>query len=160
MNIAIKAFNNIDRYLAIFFTCMMIMLLFMQVVSRYLFKFSFSWTEELAIICFILSVYTSSSLAVTRRQHLRIKILHNKVTPKMQKMLDLLSNVVFAFVMLALGKGMYVVVGNLHKYHAKYVATGIPKYIVYGAIWVTFYIMVIRLVQDSIKLLREYKELC
>jgi TRAP-type C4-dicarboxylate transport system permease small subunit len=73
--------------------------------------------------------------------------------------LDLISNAVFAFVMLVLGKGMFVIVSNLYRYRAIYIASEIPKYIVYGIIWATFYLMVIRLAQDSIKLVREYGDL-
>jgi C4-dicarboxylate transporter DctQ subunit len=159
MNIILKAFNNLERYLAIFFTVMMILLLFMQVVSRYVVNYSFTWTEELAIISFILSIYTSASLAITRRQHLRIKILHSLVGLKAQKVLDIISNVVFAIAMLLLGKGMFTILSNLYHYGAKFIASGIPKYVVYGVVWVTFYLMVIRLFQDSIKLVREYREL-
>jgi TRAP-type C4-dicarboxylate transport system permease small subunit len=159
MKILLKIFNNADRYLAIFFTAIMILLLFVQVLSRYLFKYSITWTEEAAIISFILSIYTSASLAITRRQHLRIKILHSFAGPKTVKILDLASNVVFAIVMLILGKGMFVILANLYKYKVMYVASGIPKYTIYGAVWLAFYLMVIRLVQDSIKLVREYKEI-
>jgi TRAP-type C4-dicarboxylate transport system permease small subunit len=135
------------------------LLLFMQVVSRYIVKYSFTWTEELAIICFILSVYTSASLAITRRQHLRIKILHSLVKPKTEKVLDFISNVFFAIVMLVLAKGMFVIVANLYKYGAVYIASGIPKFTVYGIIWASFYLMVIRLIVDSVKLIREYREM-
>jgi C4-dicarboxylate transporter, DctQ subunit len=159
MNILLKAFNNLERYLAIFFSAMMVLLLFMQVVSRYIINYSFIWTEEAAILCFVLSVYTSAALAITRRQHLRIKILHSMVGPKAQKILDMACNVVFAFVMLTLGKGMFTVLSNLYKYGARYVTTGIPKYVVYGIVWVMFYLMVIRLAQDTVRLVREYKEL-
>jgi TRAP-type C4-dicarboxylate transport system permease small subunit len=159
MGVLIYIFNNIERYLAIIFTAAMVALLFMQVVGRYIFKYSFTWTEELAIICFILSIYTSASLAVTRRQHLRIKILHTLVNPGGQKILDLVCNAIFIVVMLVLGKGMFVILGNLFKYSPKYIATGIPKYVVYGTIWICFYLMVIRLIQDSIKLYKEYKQL-
>jgi C4-dicarboxylate transporter, DctQ subunit len=159
MNLILKAFDNLERYLAIFFTAMMILLLFMQVVSRYIVNYSFTWTEELAIISFILSIYTSACLAITRRQHLRLKILHSMVGLKTQKVLDISSNVVFAVVMLLLGKGMFTVLSNLYKYGAKYIASGIPKYVVYGVVWVMFYLMVIRLIQDSVRLVKEYKEL-
>lgn len=155
----LRVFNNVDRYLAIFFTSMMVLLLFMQVVSRYVLKYSFTWTEELAIVCFILSVYTSASLAITRRQHLRIKILHSLVKPKTEKVLDFISNVFFAIVMLVLAKGMFVIVANLYKYGAVYIASGIPKFTVYGTIWASFYLMVIRLIVDSVKLFREYREM-
>jgi C4-dicarboxylate transporter, DctQ subunit len=159
MSILLKAFNNLERYLAIFFTAMMVFLLFVQVVSRYIINYSFTWTEEAAILCFILSIYTSATLAITRRQHLRLKILHSLVGPKTQKVLDIICNIVFAFVMLVLGKGMFTVLSNLYKYGAKYVTTGIPKYMVYGIVWVMFYLMVIRLAQDTVRLVREYKEL-
>ena len=159
MKQVLKAFNNIERYLAIFFTVAMVVLLFMQVVGRYIFQYSFTWTEELAVICFILSVYTSAALAVTRRQHLRIKILHTMVKARTEKVLDLISNFVFIVVMLVLGKGMFVILANLYKYSPRYIASGIPKYWVYGVIWVTFYLMVIRLIQDSIKLVSEYRQM-
>jgi TRAP-type C4-dicarboxylate transport system permease small subunit len=159
MNLALRAFSNLERYLAIFFTVGMVLLLFMQIVSRYILQYSFTWTEELAIICFILSTYTGATLAVTRRQHLKIKILHSLVKPKTEKVLDLISNVVFAFVMLVLGKGMFLIVSNLFRYRAMYIASEIPKFIVYGIIWATFYLMVIRLAQDSVKLVREYRDL-
>ena len=155
----LRVFNNVDRYLAIFFTSMMVLLLFMQVISRYVLKYSFTWTEELAIVCFILSVYTSASLAITRRQHLRIKILHSMVKPKTEKVLDFISNMFFAIVMLVLAKGMFVIVANLYKYGAVYIASGIPKFTVYGIIWASFYLMVIRLIVDSVKLFREYREM-
>ena len=155
----LRVFNNVERYLAIFFTSMMVLLLFMQVISRYVLKYSFTWTEELAIVCFILSVYTSASLAITRRQHLRIKILHSLVKPKTEKVLDFISNVFFAIVMLVLAKGMFVIVANLYKYGAVYIASGIPKFTVYGTIWASFYLMVIRLIVDSVKLFREYREM-
>jgi C4-dicarboxylate transporter, DctQ subunit len=155
----IKAFNNVERYLAIFFTAAMVLLLFMQVLGRYVFKYSFTWTEEVAIICFILSIYTSACLAVTRRQHLRIKILHSMVKPRAQQLLDLVCNGVFILVMLVLGKGMSVIVENLYKYKPRYIASGIPKFIVYGIILACFYLMVIRLVQDSVKLFREYRQM-
>jgi C4-dicarboxylate transporter, DctQ subunit len=159
MKLILKVFSNLERYLAIFFTMMMILLLFMQVVSRYIVNYSFTWTEELAIISFILSIYTSATLAITRRQHLRLKILHSLVKPKTQKLLDIISNAVFAVVMLFLGKGMFTILSNLYKYGAKYVASGIPKYVVYGIVWLMFYLMVIRLFQDSVRLVKEYKEL-
>jgi TRAP-type C4-dicarboxylate transport system permease small subunit len=76
-----------------------------------------------------------------------------------QKVLDIISNVVFAIAMLLLGKGMFTILSNLYHYGAKFIASGIPKYVVYGVVWVTFYLMVIRLFQDSIKLVREYREL-
>jgi C4-dicarboxylate transporter, DctQ subunit len=159
MHFLLNIFKNMERFLAIFFTGMMVLLLFMQVVSRYVINYSFVWTEEAAIICFILSIYTSATLAITRRQHLRIKILHGFVGPKAQKILDIASNALFALAMLVLGKGMFTILSNLYRYGAKYITTGIPKYVVYGVIWVMFYLMVIRLAQDSARLVREYKEL-
>jgi TRAP-type C4-dicarboxylate transport system permease small subunit len=49
MNLAFRAFNNLERYLAIFFTVLMVLLLFMQIVSRYVINYSFTRTEELPL---------------------------------------------------------------------------------------------------------------
>lgn len=159
MKYLMGVFNNFEKYLAYLFTVVMVLLLFVQVIARYVFSYSIVWTEEVAIICFILSVYTGACMAVTRRQHLKIKIFHNHVKTSTALVLDLISNFIFAVTMFIIGNGMYRVISNLYKYKVMYIAANIPKYFVYATIYIMFYVMIIRLIQDSIRLVKEIKEL-
>jgi C4-dicarboxylate transporter, DctQ subunit len=49
-----------------------VIVLFIQIISRYVFDHSFAWTEELARFSFIWMVYLSSSLAVREGTHVRV----------------------------------------------------------------------------------------
>ena len=49
-------FNNLEYLLSMLCMGVMMTLLFIQVVSRYVFGHSITWTEEISIILFILSV--------------------------------------------------------------------------------------------------------
>lgn len=66
-----------------------IVLLFMQVVMRYVFGTSLSWTEELSRYFFLFMVYLSTSLAAKQRTHIRVTAQF-KIFPKRFKMYFLL----------------------------------------------------------------------
>lgn len=69
------------------------MLLTVQVVSRYVFKHSFTWTEEAAVVMFVwLSIWASRG--VTKRKHLKIDALITVLPFKGKKVLLILDNVI------------------------------------------------------------------
>jgi len=49
-----------------------VIVLFIQIISRYIFHHSFAWTEELSRFTFVWMVYLSSSLAVREGSHVRV----------------------------------------------------------------------------------------
>lgn len=53
---------------------LMMCLLFIQVISRYVFGYSLAFTEEISVILFILSVYIGAIGGTRRGQHLKIEI--------------------------------------------------------------------------------------
>ena len=48
-----KFLVNIDQYISAILFIVIMVLLFLQVVSRYVFHHSFTWTEELSILLFV-----------------------------------------------------------------------------------------------------------
>lgn len=148
-----------ERCIGVLLISIMIILLFIQVISRYVFNNALSFTEEISLMLFIIFVYLGSSLAIKKRKHLRITILVNKLTPRAQKIIEIISNVCFAVALAAAGKGMMLVTNTLKKSNMQTPVTKIPKYLVYGIILLLFYVMILRLVQEIVKLFKEYKEL-
>ncbi|WP_232055270.1 TRAP transporter small permease [Vibrio taketomensis] len=57
----------------------LIILCLLQILFRFVFNFSLSWTEELARYVFIALVYAASSLAVIKGAHVRVEIIDNFV---------------------------------------------------------------------------------
>jgi len=53
-------------------------LIFMQVIMRYVFKNSLSWSEELARYIFLYQIWLGASYATKKKAHLRIEIIKSK----------------------------------------------------------------------------------
>ncbi|MGM0397099.1 MAG: TRAP transporter small permease [Bacillota bacterium] len=53
-------------------------LIFMQVIMRYVFSNSLSWSEELARYIFLYQIWLGASYATKKNAHLRIEILKSK----------------------------------------------------------------------------------
>jgi len=67
----------------------MVVLLFTQVVGRYVFEDPPDWTEELARAVFIYLTFVGGALAIVRNAHLRIESLHERLSPRAKAALDI-----------------------------------------------------------------------
>jgi TRAP-type C4-dicarboxylate transport system permease small subunit len=67
----------------------MVVLLFIQVVGRYVFENPPDWTEELARAVFIYLTFVGGALAIVRNAHLRIEGLHGRLSPRTKMALDI-----------------------------------------------------------------------
>jgi TRAP-type C4-dicarboxylate transport system permease small subunit len=67
----------------------LVVLLFVQVVGRYLFADPPDWTEKLARAVFIHLTFVGGALAIVRNAHLRIETLHDRLSPRTRRVLDL-----------------------------------------------------------------------
>ena len=67
----------------------MVVLLFIQVVGRYVFDNPPDWTEELARAVFIYLTFVGGALAIVRNAHLRIESFHDRLSPHSKMALDI-----------------------------------------------------------------------
>lgn len=154
-----KSFNwktfitNIDQYVSAILFIVIMCLLFLQVVSRYVFKHSFTWTEELSILLFVWMTYLGVSSAVTHRKNLRIDALLDVVPFKVKKTLLILGDVIFIIFNIYLIFPFIELIGSIGT--SRTPILGIPKAITYWLIPVILVISSIKLVFDIIKLFHE-----
>lgn len=78
-------FKNIEEYLAGILLLAMVTVAFVNVVSRFTFKFSISFIEELEIYLYVWLVLLGSAIAFKRWDHLCVSILVEKLPDKLQK---------------------------------------------------------------------------
>ena len=90
-----KFIVNIDQYVSAVLFIVIMVLLFLQVVTRYVFRHSFTWTEELSVLLFVWMTYMGVSSAVTYRKNLRIDALLDVVPFRVKKLLLIISDVIF-----------------------------------------------------------------
>jgi TRAP-type C4-dicarboxylate transport system permease small subunit len=153
----LKVLNSFETYAGAFCMGVMIVLLFLQVFSRYVMQRAFSWTEELALIFFILSIYFGATAAVMRNQHLRLEIVLNRLSPRGRVILLMINNVIFIVFNCIIFTGLYELTKRIQANNARAAVTNIPKWIVYSFLPFLFMVMNIRLIQDIINKAKQLK---
>ncbi|WP_213422490.1 TRAP transporter small permease [Bhargavaea massiliensis] len=75
MNVLKWLDKNLEEYLLMFLSVFTVVVIFSQVVMRYLFNNSLTWSEEIARYAFIWMIYIGVSYGVKRNAHLAVDIL-------------------------------------------------------------------------------------
>ena len=151
--------NQIELYLGAVVSGAMFFVLFLQVVSRYVFNAAFSWSEELALILFVWSIYLGACAAIRKHQHLRLEIMIDKLKPKARLVVDLIGNFVFASFNVIIMFGVIPIVMRMFNAGTSTAVLAIPKWINYAMLPTMFTLMIFRLMQDSIIRVGEYRKL-
>ena len=155
---AFNILNTFERHLGAFCMGVMIILLALQVISRYAFNQPLTWTEETALVFFVLSVYFGSCAAVMRNQHLRMGLLLSKLGPKGNNVLLIFGNLCFIAFNIVILTGLHAITLRLHSFNVRSAMTGLPRWVVYTVVMFLFVLTSIRLVQDifaKIKLIKD-----
>lgn len=72
-----KFLDNFEEYFCVWTMAIMTILVFIQVVMRYVFSNSLSWSEEIARYIFLWFSWIGASYAVKERSHFRVEMFVN-----------------------------------------------------------------------------------
>jgi len=123
-----RLFWIIEVKIAVFLG-LMILLVFMNVVARYVFNTGFIWSEEIARLCFIFLVYLGSIEAMRDNRHLMVDTFLLKF-PRLVKIgVYALTQIGIIWIMYILTTGAWRVV--LMTRHNVLVATGFPMHFIH-----------------------------
>lgn len=126
-------------------------LIFLQVVMRYVFGNSLSWSEELARYLFVWQIWIGVSYAARNRTHLRITVVKDALSPKVQRALELAVTVVWiGFGLFVAFKGCQLVL-RVAKFNQLSSALQIPMMYVHMAVPVGCGLMVARLLENTVR---------
>ena len=159
MNVCRWIDRNIENVIGISLFILMTIFLTYQVASRYILNLSLAWTEELSMYCLIWVCYIGAAAAVRERKHLRIGLLFGGCKPKTKKIVDIIVNIVscgFCLFIFIGTKDMLILILQGTQVSA---GSGLPKWVPNLGLPIAFGLMVIRFIQDTLLLAREYKEL-
>ncbi|MBK5261728.1 MAG: TRAP transporter small permease [Peptostreptococcaceae bacterium] len=133
------------------------LLLFFQVVMRYIFNNSLTWTEELSRYLFIWLVYMGISYSAKQKQHIKVEALMNIFPKKSRPYVVIIGDVLFlAFSILIVFAGSRLVFKEIIL-KQKSPAMGIPMAIVYAAPVVGFALTAFRQIQVIIFRKKHFK---
>ncbi|MDP2573730.1 TRAP transporter small permease [Vibrio penaeicida] len=139
--------DNIEEYISTILFIALIVLCFLQILFRFVFNFSLSWTEELSRYVFIALVYFAASLAIVRGAHVRVEVIDGFVTGKRKKVLDSIIDLSFAAFMVWIGYfGLEISVDAISIEQTTPALEWQAGW-VYAIVPFTFYLMALRLLQ-------------
>lgn len=87
----IKKFGKAEEAFLVLTLVLMVILIFGQVVGRYVFSNAPSWTEEMARYIHIFQVWIGASYAVKLRQHIRVEAFITRFSGLPRKILETVS---------------------------------------------------------------------
>ncbi|WP_313238351.1 TRAP transporter small permease [Sporosarcina ureae] len=138
---------KMEEWLLIISTLFIVALVFLQVLSRYVFNISVGWSAELARYLLIWITWISMSYTIRKNDHIKITLLVDRLPVNVQKVVQVIVILlwsVFAIVMAIVGTQ---VVQTLKLMGQKTSTLGLPMWVVYLIIPIGGMLMLIRLVQ-------------
>lgn len=143
--------DNIESYICRFLLAAFVTLLFMQIISRQLFDYSFSWSEELSVYMFVWFVFFGASYAAKMAAHNRVTFQYKLMPKWLPPILEPLTDLIWIgfngyFVYLA-----YDFVFNRMNMFWKSQTLGIPMKYIYLVLPIAFSLMTFRIIQVNYK---------
>jgi C4-dicarboxylate transporter, DctQ subunit len=154
-----KKFAKAEEIFLVMTLVVMVVLIFGQVVGRYVFSNAPSWTEELARYVHIFQVWVGASYAVKLRAHIRVEAFITMFTGIPRKILETISIVIWFGLALFLAYfGTELVLNSIRNGQVT-PAMQLPMWIAFIAVPLGGLGMAIRLIQQLVLVWRgDYKE--
>ena len=122
-----------------------IVIVFAQVICRYVFNNSLTWSEELARTLFVEMIFLASPLCVLEKRHITVDILHQYMSKNAKRYLFVLLNALsFLFFCFLAVSGFRLMRSNTLQ---KTAALMIPMYLIYAIIPITSVMMAINCIR-------------
>ncbi|MEH0018124.1 MAG: TRAP transporter small permease [Desulfobacter sp.] len=134
MNIRIMGIR-LDHWLVAILLALMALIAFLNVLSRYIFHFSFAATEEITINLFVWMTIIGIGIAFERGGHLGMVTFFNRFPRRFKKASVLLYSLLAAGLFLVLNLFMIQAIADeITLFQAKSASLGIPVWIYYAGL--------------------------
>ena len=117
-----------------------IVVVFLQVIARNYLKISLIWTDEVAVMAFVWSVFLGAAVAVRRGKHYVVEVLPSKFV-RTNAVLKVCANlVILLFVYVMVRHGIRFAVMGLSRFST---AIAIPRFYYFAAVPISGVVMVL-----------------
>lgn len=154
-NILLSIFENVEIYICVISISAMTLITFVQVIGRYVFNHSFSWSEEICRFLLAWITFGGSAYAFKQGAHIGVTYLVDKLPPTARKCVYIFIQILTIgfFAML----GYYGLKHTLHQVSMNQIApaTRISIGVPYSSIPVGSALVIIRLIIQTVEKLKE-----
>lgn len=140
--------ENFEESLLMMLLILMTVVMFAQIVMRFVFRESMPWPEEFCRYCFVISGFLSIGYCIRRDKMLKVDILMGLFPDRAKKVLDVAGRVITLLFFAYFSYYAYFAMMNSIKSGMTSPAMEMPMYILYGSVFVGSVIGVLRQLQD------------
>lgn len=109
---ASNAFFSLLNAVAWFFFTLMIVVMLVQVSTRYIYSQPLPWTEEASRFSYIWAIFLGAAIAQRSRSHMTVTILVDALPKKAQAVMQVLTDIFSAAVLLGVLYGTWIQLGK------------------------------------------------
>ena len=141
-----KIYDTLEASVLVLALAFSTLLIFVQVIFRYVLNDSITWSEELARYIFIWMIWLGTSVSMKQKEHIRMDMLMNAVHGKGKLVLELVSSIIMLAFCIFLVKYGWDLVASMMSRGNKSVALRLPMWIVYSSLPFSQLIVSLRLI--------------
>lgn len=138
-------YNKAEEYLLVVSLAFTVIIVFIQVIMRYVFNSSLSWSEELCRYIFIWQVWLGASLAFRDRQHISIEMVRDKLKGRTKIIYNIIGNIITLGFNIFLVSYGFQLVGKMMERGVISSGMRLPLYIVYLSVPLSSLIILFRI---------------
>lgn len=153
-----KLDEQFEECIAVFLFTLMVIVIFLQVLFRFVLNFALDWTEEMARYSFIMLVYISASIAVKRNRHLRTEAIKHYLPSTLSKLYGVLSDTIWLLFTLFMIKTGFTMAMTILATGQKSPVLHLTMGYLYMIVPVGFFLMSVRILQQLIRKLKNRPE--
>lgn len=147
--------ENFEECLLMILLILMTLVMFAQILMRFIFKASMSWPEEFCRFCFVISGFLSIGYCIRRQKMLKVDILMGLFPDNVKRIFDVVGRIVTLLFFAYFSYYAYFALTNSIKGGMKSPAMEMPMYILYGSVFLGAVIGVLRQIQDLIRVFKQ-----
>lgn len=125
----------------IFAAC--VILNFANVVGRYVFSSPIYWAEEITVQMIAWCIMLGACAVAARNDHLKVEILEKTLPPRLLRLHQAVTVIVFAAVCALVATEGVFLVGKLHAMDQRSIVAQVPMTVPYGALPIGFGLMIL-----------------
>lgn len=147
--------DKFEEYFLAITLSVSVIIIFVQVIMRYVVGESLSWSEELARYLFLWQIWVGASFAVKKKKHLRADVLQVVVPQKLKYPIEVLYTVIWLLFSIFFAYKSSILVSKIVTVGQLSAALRLPMQFAYASVPSGCILMSIRLFQ---KIILDYKK--
>lgn len=143
--------ENLEKLILSLLITAIILIMLLQIVMRYLFNNSLSWTEEFCRYCYIYVMFIGMSFAIKESSNLRVDVIVEMLPIGLRKIIMALVDLLVFMLLCLMFFSSIATVGSAYKIGNYSAGLKMPLYIIYCSVPIGFGLSIFRHVELCVK---------